>query len=463
MSGTPGRLPHLASPHLRPPFLAIVLAFTLALAPSGAVRADWLSPDPSLREAQMSLRDALRDTIGHAGDADRLTSLAAALLKLGRLEEAGPLYRRVLDLRPNDLAALAALGKISLFEDRLAEAESLLARPAQAQDPGALADLLAAHYRASEWAAAAELASRVPGQEGREEKLRALAAEGAYRIQWSADRTETRFTRIHPVPLVRVRLNGKLVILALDTGAGEMILDPAAARRVGARIYSGKSQTFWSGRRVAVGEAVVQRFELGSVRVDQVPSQLYPMRSYSLVVNPQAPPVDGVLGLEALRRLNATLDYPRFRLELHREPDIPSGAVELPIQLWGEHEVMVRGSINASRPLAMVVASGIPDCGVASSREVFEEIGVRPGAFSRMMRSTGRLMGGQEWSQVSVNSVTVGPVTSGRLPGWSGALEPLELWWHGVRRDALLSHEFLRHYRVTFDWSRRALVLQGRF
>ena len=59
-----------------------------------------------------------------------------------------------------------------------------------------------------------------------------------------------------------------------------------------------------------------------------------------------------------------------------------------------------------------------------------------------------------------VPTVTVGPLVRDRLNGCAGALGPADLWRHGVRRDALLSSDFLRRQRVTVDWDRRELVFE---
>jgi hypothetical protein len=109
-----------------------------------------------------------------------------------------------------------------------------------------------------------------------------------------------------------------------------------------------------------------------------------------------------------------------------------------------------------------VVATGLPECGVASSPLVFDELGLKPTTLSRLLNQPGRFLGGRRWAQVVVPLVQVGTASASRVPGWSGALDDRELWWHGVRRDGLLSSDFLRAYRVTFDWARRELVLDPR-
>ena len=71
----------------QPAARAALLVAVVALGAASAA-ADWLQPDASLREAQLLLRVAVRDTAGHGDDPVRLDSLGVALMRLGRLSEA---------------------------------------------------------------------------------------------------------------------------------------------------------------------------------------------------------------------------------------------------------------------------------------------------------------------------------------------------------------------------------------
>jgi len=297
--------------------------------------------------------------------------------------------------------------------------------------------------------------------QAREAKLRELATAGAYRTTWDGKTVEVPFKRAYPIPLVRAKVNGKDALLAIDTGAGELLLDPSSARALGVRAMPGASVTFWSGRRVSVGEALVARLELEGVRIEQVPAQTVALHDFSLIVNPQGNRVDGVIGLELLRRFTPTIDYKHAKLLLGREPPEAKGEVhKAPIQIWGEHELTVWGTLNGGRPMAMVVASGIPECGLATVRDVLDEIGVKTTTMSKLFKGPGKLFGGQGLLQANVPNVVVGGATEGSVGAWAGALESRELWWHGVRRDAMLSHDFLRNFRCTIDWARGELLLE---
>src|SRR5262249_54400372 len=150
------------------------------------------------------------------------------------------------------------------------------------------------------------------------------------------------------------------------------------------------------GRRVSVGEALVARLELQGIRIEQVPAQTTSLHDFSLIVNPQGNHVDGVIGLELLRRFTPTLDYKHAKLLLSREPPTANGeAHKARIQVWGEHELTVWGTLNGGRPMAMVVASGIPECGLATVRDVLDEIGVKTTTMSKLFKGPSKLFGGQ--------------------------------------------------------------------
>ncbi|HEY3215055.1 MAG TPA: aspartyl protease family protein [Candidatus Eisenbacteria bacterium] len=452
----------------------------LSLVAAAAV-ADWLQPDVTVREAQLRLQYALRDTSGHADDPARLDTLGAALLKLGRFVEAEASFRRVLAVEPENRIAAAGLGKMALFAGQLAEAESLLEvgyglveisggmLPAakiasfEAGSAGAYADLYAALLQRRDFAAAAKLATSAHDP-GRVPLLKAMAERGGYRIA-APEEARIPWTRAYPVPLVRVKLNGQSVLLALDTGARDLILDEWAAHRARVETFPTQSEIFWTGTRVAVRPAWVQRLELGGVRIEGLPAGVTKLRKWSILVNPQAEPVAGVIGLDLLSRFTPTLDYAARVLELRRRERAYTprpGARRVPFEIWGESELTVYGSIAGGRRLAMVVHSGLPECGIAAPAEVFEEAGIKAGLVARAARGVGSLLQGRPWTRVTVSTVSVGPVVTGQVPGWAGALDAAELWRHGVRRDALLSNDFFAKRRVTIDWDARELVFEGR-
>jgi hypothetical protein len=267
------------------------------------------------------------------------------------------------------------------------------------------------------------------------------------------------------VPLVRVKLNGESMLMALDTGASDLLLDQSAFRRCRVQPVGGRSTTFWCGARLAVSNASVQRLELGGYRIENCPAGVLNLGKWSLDVNPQGERVAGVIGLNLLQRFTPTLDYARQVLELRR-PETPftpgPNAQRVPFLLWGESELTVIGSLGQSRPMNLVVQTGIPGCGVGAPPEVFDEIGVRSSAMARLVKNAGRFLQGRPWNPVLVPTVTVGSLARDKVSGFSGALDASEMWRHGVRRDAILSGEFFSGQRLTIDWQKHELVVEDK-
>lgn len=430
-------------------------ALLIALLATPAV-AEWLAPDASYRDAQAQLRYATRDTVGHPDDVARLDTLATALLRVGRVPEARRLFERTAALAPGDRAAAAALGKLALWADDLARAESLLVLAGETEQ--ARADLYATRLRRGDWSGAATLATE-SGDEGRVPLLEHLAEHGSGTV--TGERAKVMFERIWPAPLVRVRLNGTLVWMMVDTGTPGLLLDPVTLTQNGVRPLPGQRLAAWSGSRVAVRNAIVPRLELGGVRWTDVPAGVVSLRRMSLQVNPQAPTVVGVIGLSLLRGHDVTFDMRKreFLLEPLGSAATRSGT-RLPFELWGEHELTVWGSLNGGRRMAMVLATGLPEAGVGAPDVVFEELGLKPGGISKLVKGAGTWLQGRPWAQVNVPTIALGTMAFDKQPGWSGAMEPIELWRHGVRRDALLGPGLLRGQRMTIDWSRRSLLFE---
>jgi len=435
---------------------ALVALLTLFVWPAGIALADWLSPDATYREALMQLRYATRDTAGHADDPARLDSLGAALLRVGRVADARKQFERVMTLKPGDAGAAAGLGKLALWADRLAQAESLLTMAGDS--PEALADLYSTKLRRADWAGAAQLCEAV-GDEGRKALLEHQA--GAEPMKVTGERASASFQRVWPAPLVRVKLNGTTVLMLVDTGTPGLLVDKQAATQQKVALLPGQRVAVWGGTRVAVRNATVNRLEIGDVRFEGVPAGVLSLHKFSLEVNPQSEEIAGVIGLDLLRRFDVTMDFDRRKLEL-----APLGtaraenATKVPFESWGEGEVTVWGSIQGGRRMAMMLSTGLPAAGVGAPAQVFEEVGLKPGGLSKAMHGAGAWFGGTAWAPVGVPSLSLGALAFGKLDGWSGAMDASELWRHGVRRDAIVGPGVMQKRRVTFDWTRRELLFE---
>jgi hypothetical protein len=438
----------------------VLVPFLALFACAGAIAAAAQDDAPaSWREAQTMLRDAVRDTVGRGEDPGRLSALGQALLRLGRWNDAEKVLGRVLAIQPADRPTLAGLGKMALYRHRPAEAESLLVAAGDAE--GAPRDLYAARLRRGEWKGAAELAEAV-GDEGNLPLLERLQEVNAFELLPGPETATVGFERSFPVPLVRVKLNGRQVLAAIDPGCPHVLVDPSAMRANRLERLPGERAVFWIGSHVAAGNALAQSIDLGGIALANVPVASTSLHRYSIDVNPMGRDIALVIGLPVLERMGLTMDFRRQRLELRR-PGIAAKArgQRVPFERWTENQLVVWGTIGGGRRLSMIVGTGLPGAGFGGPNDLFDELGLRAGKMSNLMRGPGMVLQGRPWTQVGIPTLSLGGVVGDRVSGWMGAMDPGEAWREGVRLDGILGPEWFRGRRVTFDWEKHELLIES--
>ena len=416
------------------------------------------SPDGVYREALTALHDAVRDTAGHATDPAHLDDLAAAQLKLARFGDADRVWRRVLAAHPGDKAALAGAGRVALVRQDDAAADSLLTLAGDAE--GAAHDLFVAHLRRHDWKAAAAMCDSVD-EGSRRSQLERL--DGHWPSVPQGRDSSVPFKRAWPVPLVEVLLNRETVWMAVDPGSSELLVDPAAAHRCKVEELEGERQVPWCGTRVAARNAVVPRLGIAGYTLTDVPASIVSLHKYSLAVNPEGADIGGVIGLTVLERLGVTIDFKQQRLELRADRGLPRSAhvaARVPFEHWDENRLVVYGSLQGGRRMALWVGTGLPEAALGAPEETFDEVGAKPGRFANLVRAIGTALQGRPWSQVVVSDMSIGPVVTDHVESWSGAMDSSELWRSGSRIDAMLGPKYFANRRVTFDWVKREMVFE---
>ncbi len=435
--------------------LSLTLLLCAGLAPARAQE----DPPANWREAQTQLRDAARDTAGHGADPDRLLALGQALVRLGRWNDARKVLPRVLAARPGDRTALAALGKIALYHHDLVQAESLLVAAGDAD--GAERDLYAARLRRGDWQGAAGLAEAL-GDEGNLAMLERLSSMEAYQLLPAREPASIGFKRAFPVPLVNVELNGQQVLAAIDPGCPSVLVHTSTMRAAKLEVVPGERSVFWIGSHVAARSAIARSIEIGGFEFTNVPVAATSLHRYSMDVNPMGRDIGLVIGLPLLERLGVTIDFKSQRLEMSRPGTaVTASGARVPFDRLTENQLVVWGSIGGGRRMSMIVGTGLPGAGFGGPSDVFEELGLKSGKMSNLMRGPGMALHGRPWVQVGVPTLTVGSIAGERVNGWMGSMDPGEAWREGVRLDGILGPEWFRGRRVTFDWEKHELLFES--
>src|SRR6185295_368137 len=147
--------------------------------------------------------------------------------------------------------------------------------------------------------------------------LRYLGQQGSLYNLEAGNRTVVSFETPDYRPIVKLRINGQKQPLrfVLDTGSGMSVLSEETAEKLGIKPVArgGMARAVGGGGRFEIVYGYLRSIEIGEVRVTNVPVYI---RHFFDEKNP----VDGYLGIAAISRLMAAVDYGTNNLTLSRDP-----------------------------------------------------------------------------------------------------------------------------------------------
>jgi predicted aspartyl protease len=410
---------------------------------------------------------------------------ADKLFEAGKFADAKKIYAKAL-AADSTFHVNARLGSIALFSNHLGEAERSL-QNALAIKPDSLSAkvLLAEVYiRRDDYAKAAPL-YRALGQEARAKQLESFARVTTYEIHWNAPQSILGLVDSDPLPVVAVRVNdSKEVNFLIDTGTAEVILDPDFAEEVGAKLFGSQMGSFPCGRKAAVQNGRIDSLTLHQVVIKNLPVDIVPTRPLSRAMM-GGKRIDGIIGTVLLRHFLATLDYPKeklvlrpktqeslARLEKDVHPSVDRVARDLshptenssarrdgkcyiiPFWMAHDHFMVAWGTLDKSPPLLLFVDTGLAGAGVAAPKSVLDKAGIK-----LEEDKAGQALGGAGKFRIVpfvVKHMTLGDAAQQNVRGlYIGTLP-----FAGFKIGGFVSHEFFRHYAVTFDFTGMRMFLQ---
>lgn len=413
--------------------LALVVSTAFGFAPS-RVAASWAGPSAAMASAE---------------------SLFAA----GEFAAADTAFARVLAASPGDTLALRRRGAIALYQNRLVDARRWLSKALErGPDQRSTRALLAeTYYRADDFGETATL-YRALGRDNEARRLESFAGRTPYRNDGGT--AEVRFVQTDPLPVVEVRVNGSApAFFIIDTGAAEIILDTAFADTVRAQRFGSDSATYAGGRRGGFEYGRVDSVSLGGLTVRDVPVQILSTRRFGAAAGGRR--VDGIIGTVFLYHFLATLDYPGGRLILRPRTQASLLAVEheaaadsamvIPFWMSGDHFMVARGRIGQSPPLLWFVDSGLAGGGFTCPAATLADAGID---LSSSPSFDGMGGGGTvKVTPFNVETLSLGPAVRHGITAFFGPFPPALEMGQGYRIAGLISHGFLRTFRLTMDFS----------
>lgn len=407
--------------------------------------------------------------------------MGASLLGAGNFPGARDALSYSLGHNPDEPLALASAAMIDFYENRSDDGIEKLryAVYLEPREPDFLFALAQIAARAEEYKEAANAyerflriapntdADRRERIEGLIAFLRYLGSRKSLYDPRGARRTAVSCQIVNNRPIVEVRLNNNAEPLkfVLDTGSGMTVLSEETAQRLGIKPVArgGKARAVGGVGKFEIVYGFVSSLDIGEVRVGNVP--VYIRKFYQ-----SGDKVDGYLGLAVIAKFLTELDYGQRTFALTRQEskeknnrkkrfDAPAQtANDIPLRLTSSgflsSEVKLEGADVA---LNFVVDTGasvsVLDSAIshalelnrfaeAGSLRVFGAAGVTENVVSlRLPRVS---MGASAQEKVSAAVLDLGIINETA----------------GFEQAGILGGNFLRNYRITFDFRRSLVTLE---
>lgn len=406
--------------------------------------------------------------------------LGSAILASGDFRNSVEEFRTALSLQENEAIAIAGLAMIDFYENRLESSIKGLRRAVDldSREPDYVFNLGQATARSEQYKEAADSYERfliiAPKTDAdRRDRIRGLIDFLRYLGKQSSlydlngkNQTNMSFDSVDGRPILKVRVNGgkEYLRFVLDTGSGMSVVSEETAKKLGLRPVArgGMARAVGGGGKFEIVYGFLSSLEVGDVKIERVP--VYIRHFYG-----DGFPVDGYLGLAVISRFIASVDYGESTFTLRRESGVSrkakgeltalaTGALEIPVRTTSSGflsgEVRVEG---IERPLNFIIDTG------ASITVVSEKLVEQEDLASHLEPTRMRVFGAagvsEDVKRVLLPRVALGSFAREQISAAVLDMESLNETT-GFTQSGILGGNFLRHFRVSFDFQRGVIRLE---
>ncbi|HKY26866.1 MAG TPA: aspartyl protease family protein [Pyrinomonadaceae bacterium] len=441
----------------------------------------------------------LQDAYDHAArviTADPLSSRAHALLgqavlASGNFRESVEEFRTSLSFNQNEALAVAGLAMVDFYENRTDLALKGLRRAVSLEpnEPDFIFNLGQAAARSEMYKEAADSyerflaiapktdADRRSRIRGLIDFLRYLGKQGSLYVPSGRATTTVSFESFDSRPILNVRVNGQRDPLrfVLDTGSGMSVVSEQTAKMLNLRPIArgGLARAVGGGGKFEIVYGFLSSLEIGEVKVENVP--VYIRRFFD-----EKNPVDGYLGLAMISKFVTAVDYGERTFTLMRQrqsttldalqtPSItfaqdpaqpPPSAKALEIPLRTTSSGFLSGEVQLEgldRRLNFIIDTGASISVISEKLAALEELSsyLTP----HRMRVFGAAGVAEDVKTFRLPSLAIGTFARQNINAAVLDLEPVNET-AGFLQDGILGGNFLKYFRVSFDFRRGVIRLE---
>jgi predicted aspartyl protease/Flp pilus assembly protein TadD len=418
--------------------------------------------------------------------------LGASILGAGEFRLSVEEFRTALTLDENEALAVGGLAMVDFYENRMPMAIAGL-RKAVGMDPDEpdfVFNLGQAAARSEKYKEAADAYERflmiAPKTDtDRRERilglidfLRYLGRQGSLYVAAGEHRSTVPFEATDNRPILEVRINGNKQPLrfVLDTGSGMSVISDETARRLGIKSVAkgGLARAVGGGGKFEIVYGFLSSIEIGAAKVQNVP--VYIRKFFDDHI-----PVDGYLGLSVISKYLTSIDYGTRRMSLLRQNQIDEveswtivrrpdntqtllpiapndGAVEVPLRTTSSGFLSGEVSLEGfNKNVNFIIDTA------ASITVVSEKLSQAEQLLDLLQPSKMRVFGAagvtEDVKLLQLPRLSFGLSKLEKINAAVLDMEPVNET-AGFTQSGILGGNFLRHFRIYFDFARGAMRLE---
>ncbi len=439
------------------------------------------------RQLQDAYDHAARVLLSEPLSARAHALLGSVILATGDFRESVEEFRTAISIKEDESLAIAGLAMVDFYENRMESAVRGLRRAVRIapSEPDYIFNLGQAAARSERYKEAADAYERflliAPKTDsdrrarirGLIDFLRYLGRQGSLYVPAGGNRTKVPFDSVDTRPILLVRVNGgrDLLRFVLDTGSGMSVVSEETARLLNLRPVArgGLARAVGGGGRFEIVYGFLSSVDIGEVRVENVP--VYIRRFYD-----DKAPVHGYLGLSVISKFIASVDYGERTFSLIRQRNVEradasdtirggnqasetgTSAIELPLRTTSSGflsgEVRLEG---IQRPLNFIVDTG------ASISVVSQKLAEQEELDSYLQPTRMRVFGAagitEDVKLLVLPKIILGTIAQEHVSVAVLDLDPVNET-AGFVQSGILGGNFLRHFRVSFDFQKGVIRLE---
>jgi predicted aspartyl protease/Tfp pilus assembly protein PilF len=418
--------------------------------------------------------------------------LGTAILGAGEFRLSVEEFKTALALDENEALAVAGLAMVDMYENRLPLALPGLRRAAamDPEEPDYVFNLGQAAARSEKYKEAADSYERFlvisPKTDtdrrariiGLIDFLRYLGRQGSLYVPGGDYRSSVSFEATDNRPILEVRINGQKAPLkfVLDTGSGMSVISEQTAKRLGIKPVAkgGLARAVGGGGKFEIVYGFLESIEIGDAKISNVP--VYIRRFFDSHL-----PVDGYLGLSVVAKFLTSIDYGTRRMSLVRQHQIEEvdtwttvrrsetfqslipvspndGAVEVPLRTTSSGFLSGEVGLDGfEKNVNFIIDTA------ASITVISEKLSQEEALLDLLQPSKMRVFGAagvtEDVKLLQLPRLSLGLSKMEKINAAVLDLEPVNET-AGFTQAGILGGNFLRHFRIYFDFARGAMRLE---